>query len=432
VRALVTLSHPHIVRIIDVGEEAHHPFAVLEYLSQGSLETRRPKRGGEGPAGVPVAEVAGWLSDVAKALDFIHGKGYVHRDVKPGNILFDREGHVYLADFGVAKALLAEPVAQGVSLPHTKTGFVLGTPEYMAPEIIMGQRYDGRADQYSLAATVYDVLSGRPPFEGQTPSALLVHHVTTAPRKLSEFSPGIGEEVADVVDKALAKHPDGRFPDCRSFARALLDAAERDDTSKETRSGYADADVTNLIEPFRESKEPQRPFGAAPDTASAGVSRGTAGPFQRWVSGKVKLLWRKGLAAIGSWFALWPPAQAWVGVRKRLRALVALGLVAGLFVILIGLWTLVSSLVPRSPPTPEPFDSSPAMGTEAREPETIAEASAPRIERTAPPPPSDSQLADDTERRTVEPTSGPSQQDIERAGPTPPLALVPHLSWIDG
>ena len=100
----------------------------------------------------------------------------MHRDVKPANILFDSHGQAYLSDFGVAKVLAAPSRPEATCL--TGTGMVLGTPEYMGPELIMGQRYDGRVDQYALAATVYEVLAGRTPFQGPTPAAILVKQTT--------------------------------------------------------------------------------------------------------------------------------------------------------------------------------------------------------------------------------------------------------------
>ena len=112
-----------------------------------------------------------WLSKETRpsSLDFIHKEGYVHRDVKPANILFDSHGNAYLSDFGIAKVLAADQdMKQSVSL--TGTGVVLGTPAYMGPEFVMGLPYDGRVDQYALAVTVFEIMAGRTPFEATTPA----------------------------------------------------------------------------------------------------------------------------------------------------------------------------------------------------------------------------------------------------------------------
>ena len=217
VRSLVQLAHPRIVKVLDVGEYDGLPFAVMQYLPGGSLQDRQQQ--------LSAGNLASWLPGVAEALDFLHGQGYVHRDVKPGNILFDAHGNVYLGDFGIAKALAAGAAKRTAQL--TGTGMVLGTPEYMAPELIMGFKYDGRVDQYALAATVYEVLSGKPPFQGKTPAAILVLHTTRLPTALHERVPSLPATAAAVVQRGLAKKPTERFPTCGHFAGELLQSLER-------------------------------------------------------------------------------------------------------------------------------------------------------------------------------------------------------------
>src|SRR4051812_12283846 len=142
VRALVRLSHPHIVRVTDVGEHEGAPFAVMQYLPGGSLEDLHGLGEGGTPRPGDPAELAKWLPAVAGALDFAHKQGYIHRDVKPPNILFDAQGHAFLGDFGVAKLLAT--MAEGPNRAMmTGTGVVLGTPGYMSPEIILGDTLDG-------------------------------------------------------------------------------------------------------------------------------------------------------------------------------------------------------------------------------------------------------------------------------------------------
>jgi serine/threonine-protein kinase len=171
IRSLVQLVHPHIVKVMDVGEHDGLPFAVMQYLPGGSLRDRQRK----GPGGEPRPPSPGdgrtWLEPVADALHFIHRKGSIHRDVKPDNILFDAEGHAYLSDFGVAK-VLAQRGGRKKNTALTGAGIILGTPHFMAPELIMRQPYDGRADQYALGVTVYELLAGRYPFDGATPVAI--------------------------------------------------------------------------------------------------------------------------------------------------------------------------------------------------------------------------------------------------------------------
>jgi tetratricopeptide (TPR) repeat protein len=215
VRSLVRLVHPHIVRITDVGECDGVPFAVMQYLPGGSLEQRQPRG-----RGVPAAALAAWLEPVAEALDYIHKQGYVHRDIKPANILFDDHGSAYVSDFGVAKALTGQAGKSLASL--TGTGMVLGTPQYMAPEMLLGHDYDGRVDQYALAVTVYEVVSGRLPFDGQTPAAILLRQVSEPARPLDQAAPSTSAALAAAVARALAREPGQRFATCTAFAGAVL------------------------------------------------------------------------------------------------------------------------------------------------------------------------------------------------------------------
>src|SRR5262249_28308034 len=148
IRSLVELVHPHIVKVFDFGQHEGLPFAVLQYLPGGNLRERR-RTGERGqPLPLPPADLHDWLEDIASALDFIHAQQYIHRDVKPDNILFDAHGHVYLSDFGVAKALAqsqeaAKLLPESPKTALTGTGMVLGTPQYMAPELVMAGAYDG-------------------------------------------------------------------------------------------------------------------------------------------------------------------------------------------------------------------------------------------------------------------------------------------------
>jgi hypothetical protein len=226
IRSLVKLSHPHIVKVSDVGTVEGVPFAVMQFLPGGSLEDQRPV----GPDGRALPcdprKISGWLGAVADALDYIHTQGWVHRDVKPGNILFDSQGHAFLSDFGVAKALASSPSAAPSQTAATGAGMVLGTPEYMAPELIMGEPFDGRVDQYALAITVYELLCGRRPFEDETKTKVLVLHTSKLPPALTEWSNAFPEKLSQVVLKGLAKDPAARYPRCADLARAVNAAVE--------------------------------------------------------------------------------------------------------------------------------------------------------------------------------------------------------------
>jgi tRNA A-37 threonylcarbamoyl transferase component Bud32 len=226
IRSLVKLSHPHIVKVTDVGTYEGIPFAVMQYLAGGSLEDQRQA----GPDGQVLPcdprNVSRWLVAVAEALDYIHTQGYVHRDVKPGNILFDTLGHAFLSDFGVAKVLASSTNAAPSQTAMTGAGMVLGTPEYMAPELIMGEPFDGRADQYALAITVYEMLCGRRPFEHETKTKVLVLHTSKSPPPLTEWSPALPDRLSQAVLKGLAKDSVERYARCAELAKVVSACAE--------------------------------------------------------------------------------------------------------------------------------------------------------------------------------------------------------------
>jgi WD40 repeat protein len=222
--SLVQLTHPHIVKIQEVGEQDGLPFAVMQFLAGGNLRDRQPR----GPDGLPRSQSPGqlstWLLPIAETLDFIHRKGYIHRDVKPDNILFDGDGHAFISDFGVAKAL-SDNRPEAKRTVVTGSGMVLGTPQYMAPELILGQTFDGRVDQYALAVTVFEMLAGRLPFDGATPTAIFVQQTSNTPPLLRTFCPAVSDALAAAVRKGMAKEPGQRYSDCAAFARAVLEGA---------------------------------------------------------------------------------------------------------------------------------------------------------------------------------------------------------------
>jgi formylglycine-generating enzyme required for sulfatase activity len=215
IRSLTSLPHPHVVTVLDAGEAVEAgrdesiPFAVLAYLEGGSLRDRLEKSL-QAPD-----EVLGWLPDVAKALDFIHGEGVVHRDVKPGNILFDRKGNAVLADFGIAKAL------GSLDTGLTRTGFTPGSPPYMGPEVGMGLPLGPGYDQYALGVLVYEALSGVLPHEGTSGEVLIAKKAYVDPIDLAKKAANVPVAARAAVMKAIARKPEDRFASCRAFADAF-------------------------------------------------------------------------------------------------------------------------------------------------------------------------------------------------------------------
>jgi len=220
VEALAKLQHRHVVTILDSGEYEGTPFLVAQHLGGGTLESKRHFPPVSWALVPRKAELIGWLKQVAAALDFIHSKDFVHRDVKPANILFDRYADAYLGDFGIAKTAAATERGR-LATYHTTPGVVIGTPEYVAPEAAVGKPIDGRADQYALGVVAHELLGNRLPFNGPTPFAVMAKHVDELPQRLVEVDPTIDVHISDAVYRALAKEPRDRFPDCTSFIAAL-------------------------------------------------------------------------------------------------------------------------------------------------------------------------------------------------------------------
>ena len=230
------LSHPHIVPLIDSGEAAGMLYYVQPHVPGGSLRERLLERRG---VALPLKDALRIAQEIGAGLDFAHRKGFVHRDVKPENILF-ADGHAVLADFGVARACCDSDADTGrPGELATEVGLAVGTPEYMSPEQASGEQNLGSAsDVYSLACVVYEMLAGEPPFGGSGARVVMAKHVTESPRPVRGFRPEVPRAVERALERALEKDPEQRFASAAEFVAALL-ASESSGgarTSASTRS----------------------------------------------------------------------------------------------------------------------------------------------------------------------------------------------------
>ncbi len=260
-RLLVQLQHPHIVRILDVGVHGNVPFVVMQYLSGGCLLDRMQNRNGE-PRAMSVDSIRTWLLEVAKALDFAHQRQVVHRDVKPANILFDDAGNAFLSDFGLTKMLYGEPAENAAD--ETAAGFVVGTPNFVAPEIVLGADYDGRADQYSLGISVYNVLIGKPPMLGKSPSATMVNQTRLELPLLSEVRPAVSEATARAIARAISKNPEVRFSTCVEFAQAAISGLPLKTIGKSTTATAADSTARKRADSTSPKRNSGESLGSSP------------------------------------------------------------------------------------------------------------------------------------------------------------------------
>ncbi len=227
---LVRLFHPHVVKVLDVGEHAELPYVVMQLLSGGTLSDRMKNDSNKLNQMAPES-LQLWIREVARALDFCFKRGMVHRDVKPANILFDSDDNAYVSDFGLTKIMHGEHTELNSS--GTASGVVLGTPNYLSPEIILGGAYDGRADQYSLGITVYHALCGRPPMQGKSATATMINQTQKKLELLSSFRSDIPRELALAVQKSIEKSPKNRFSTCEEFAEAVLDGLRPQSSSSQ-------------------------------------------------------------------------------------------------------------------------------------------------------------------------------------------------------
>jgi serine/threonine protein kinase len=203
-------GEPNTVTIFDVGEHNARPYIVMEYLAGGSLDDALRAGGAQ-----PPQRVFAWLEQAGRALDAAHARGIVHRDVKPGNLLLDRDGNVHVADFGIASAAGMDSL--------TMTGTVLGTAGYLSPEQAQGERAKPASDRYGLAVVAFELLTGTRPFEADSPTAEAAAHVNAPVPSISALA-GLPREIDRCFERALAKDPAQRFPTCAEFVAALRGA----------------------------------------------------------------------------------------------------------------------------------------------------------------------------------------------------------------
>jgi eukaryotic-like serine/threonine-protein kinase len=212
------LQHPHIVSVYDSGETAGRLWFTMPYIEGESVRDRLKREGALAPA-----EAARIAREAARALQYAHEQGVIHRDVKPENILLTHDGSSMVADFGIARPQTAEAQAQHL----TTTGLVVGTPLYMSPEQAGGsEAVDARSDVYSLGCTLYEMLTGEPPFRAESVHGVIVKHLTVAPTLRGGAASRIPVALRAVLGRALAKSPSERYPTAAAFERALGDVAE--------------------------------------------------------------------------------------------------------------------------------------------------------------------------------------------------------------
>jgi len=233
VEVIASLQHPHILPVYDFGQFEEMPYIVMAYLSGGTLSDNMA----QGPMNLDDAAVV--VRQMADALDYAHSKGVIHRDFKPGNVLLDERGNTYLADFGLAKITASNSQLTGTGM--------LGTPDYMAPELAMSNAVTPSVDIYALGVTFFQMLTGRMPFQAATPLAVLMLHVHDPVPNIQTIRSDINTNVQHVIEKSMAKDVEGRYVSAGEMAKALSEAMN---SSTQEMRGIAPADallMTNML-----------------------------------------------------------------------------------------------------------------------------------------------------------------------------------------
>src|SRR5581483_9717266 len=242
-RAVAQLSHPHIVGVIDAGEDEGRPYIMFEYVEGETLKERIRRIGR-----LPVAEAVAYAVEIARALGAAHARHIVHRDVKPQNVLIDEEGSAKVTDFGIARTLDEEGL--------TADGRVLGTTDYVSPEQALGQHVNGQSDLYSLGVVLYEMLTGEVPFKGDSQVAVAMKHVREELPDVQRQRPEVSAALAAVVETATAKRQENRYGNDAELIADLEDVL----AIEAARAGSATGEVTSVLRTLPSSAQRRVPF----------------------------------------------------------------------------------------------------------------------------------------------------------------------------
>ncbi len=414
-RAAAALHHPNIITIHDVTQAEGYYFIVMQFVEGKTLDQVIAESGR-----LPLPRIQRIMSQVVDALEHAHERGLIHRDVKPSNIMVDeaRNDQVTLMDFGLVRA------AEDTSL--TKTGTIVGTPEYMSPEQAEGGEIDHRTDIYSLGVVLFKMLTGQVPFSKSTPHAVLIAHMTQEPPSVSSISPGLSSPVERVIRKALVKDRQGRYGRVSDFGRDLSLAVE----GKMPPA----LDVKKKRKPVAPQRpEPTRRAAAPPAADPTVVSRKAApkpgeGKGWMWAVGGLGALFIVGLIGMAAVLLMWdrngePSATATAG------AIVPATVDPTSDVVLESTATLTptptetgtATPTPDASPSPSPTTTVTASPT-ATATHTPAATSTPRPQPTATPtlpPPTDPPPPPPTDPPPPPPTDPPPPPPTDPPPPPP-------------
>jgi tRNA A-37 threonylcarbamoyl transferase component Bud32 len=237
-KAVAALRHPNIVQVFDFGVQDDVSYMVMEYLDGTTLKAELNALAERGET-MALQEAQHIFQAVASAVDYAHSQGMVHRDIKPANVMLTAKGDVVLTDFGIAR------IVGGTQ--YTATGAVIGTPAYLSPEQGQGERGDERSDIYALGVVLYEMVTGRVPFDADTPLAVIFKHISDPLPLPHELNPDVPEAVEHVILKALAKDPNERYQRMADMAGALIEAMIAESAKPNYKAPVSEASMVGEI-----------------------------------------------------------------------------------------------------------------------------------------------------------------------------------------
>ena len=256
-RAAARLSHPNLVGVIDAGEDEGRPYIVFEYVEGDTLKKRI-----EDQEEMPIDEAIAYAIEIGRGLIAAHSRKLVHRDVKPQNVLIDRDGRAKVTDFGIARSL------EGKGM--TATGRVLGTTDYVAPEQAMGEDADERSDVYSLGIVLYEMLVGDVPFQAETQVGVAMKHVNEPLPDVLVKRPEVSAALASVIDRATTKDPRDRYGSVGEMVRDLEATLE----VEAARGGGVTGEATTVLDSVPRSR---RKLAGGRRMSGLGIAMGLVG-----------------------------------------------------------------------------------------------------------------------------------------------------------
>ncbi len=427
--ALAKLNHPNIAAVYSFFRDGSQHHMAMQFVRGETLEKLLASRGR-----LPWKEAARIGIDVLQALDHAHALGVIHRDLKPGNLMLDPSGRTVVMDFGIARVL--------ARARQTRSGSLVGTLEYIAPELIKGADADGRADLYSLGIVLYELATGRLPFEGNTDFELMRAHTELEPPAPERFCPDLPPAFSIAILRALAKQPEQRFASAREFLAALAQAADISPTLvvpavDARRGGGSHASAGAMVQlglqraaaafsglaSSRRVNHQGPDAGARPDSQAMRVkafARQNPGVAIAAVAGVVAV----GFAGAGAYQAITKPNVPAIAVKPVPKPQPVV-VIPPLVPPKIEPAEAKSDGIYRMPEIPKPVVSIEGPGTKPPNKEEVARPSPP-----PPPSPSQQQPGQMTPEPIAKPPAQPRPQPTEVAKPTPKPPATPPATVV--